>query len=301
MTLVKAVSQNKVASKRRCSFLMLSELFQSLCTLEAGEGLRDLLLHSSSTQNESLKWQQIFQRTSLPVLVYAVCSLVQGQGFDLVLADLAGLRLEPGRDVSLQGPILSLNRSHLEHNAIWMKHTSLFYYLQRMMKPSGTPCFYNLQTPVLTEFWCMCYLELKSGCVSLTSVCGQEEVPIGLLKNGTAGNLWVCWCCIFVPRSKTAHLRITFTETDNSWVLIHIQQVYWNITLQKTFIFRLHVPHFCLSMIYATSEERMGTSLIKQGWTWSRPEAADCRWQSAPPEWGCSWHRPGRGWTCHWC
>lgn len=26
------------------------------------------------------------------------------------------------------------------------------------------------------------YLELKSGCVSLTSVCGQEEVPIRLLK-----------------------------------------------------------------------------------------------------------------------
>lgn len=254
--------------------------------------------NSSSTQNQSLKCQQ---RKSLPVLVYAVCSLVQGQGFDLVLADLARLRLEPGRDVSLQGPILSLNGSHLEHYAIWMKHTSLFYYLQRMMKLSGTSCFYNLQTLVLSEFWCMCYLELKSGCVSLTSVCGQEEVPIGLLKNGTAGNLWACWCCIFVLRSKTAHLWITFTETDNSWVLIHIQQVYWNITLQKTFIFRLHVPHFCLSMIYATSEEHMGIGFIKQGWTWSRPEAADCRWQSAPPEWGCSWHRPGRGWTCHWC
>lgn len=42
--------------------------------------------------------------------------------------------------------------------------------------------FYNLSGLALAEFKCMCYLELKSGCVSLTSVCGQEEVPIGLLK-----------------------------------------------------------------------------------------------------------------------
>lgn len=132
---------------------MLSVLFRSLRTLGAGEGLRDIsILHGSSTQNQSLKCQQILQRKSLPVLVYAVCSLVQGQGFDLVLADLARLRLEPGCDVSLQGPILSLNGSHLEHYAIWMKRTSLFYYLQRMMKPSGTSCFYNLQTLVLSDF-----------------------------------------------------------------------------------------------------------------------------------------------------
>lgn len=29
---------------------------------------------------------------------------------------------------------------------------------------------------------CRCYLELESGSVGLTSVCGQEEVPVGLLE-----------------------------------------------------------------------------------------------------------------------
>lgn len=36
--------------------------------------------------------------------------------------------------------------------------------------------------PQDAEFWCKCYLELKSGSVSLTSVRGQEEVPIRLLE-----------------------------------------------------------------------------------------------------------------------
>lgn len=59
---------------------------------------------------------------------------MQGQGFDLVLANLARLGLESGCDVSLQGTILSFYGSHLEQDAIWMNGTPLFYYLQRMMK-----------------------------------------------------------------------------------------------------------------------------------------------------------------------
>lgn len=50
---------------------------------------------------------------SLPVLVYAVCALVERQRFDLVLADLAGLGLQSRGDVGLQCAILSLNGSHL--------------------------------------------------------------------------------------------------------------------------------------------------------------------------------------------
>lgn len=50
---------------------------------------------------------------SSPVLVYAVCALMEGQRFDLVLADLAGLGLQSGGDVGLQGAILSLNGPHL--------------------------------------------------------------------------------------------------------------------------------------------------------------------------------------------
>lgn len=69
-----------------------------------------------------------------PVLVDAVTSLVQRQGFDLVLANLARLGLQSGCDVSLQGTILSLYGSHLEHDAIWMNDTSLFYYLHGLMK-----------------------------------------------------------------------------------------------------------------------------------------------------------------------
>lgn len=38
---------------------------------------------------------------------------------------------------------------------------------------------------------------------------------------------------------QLAHLRITFTEADNSRVLIHIQQVYWDVTLLKTWCTRL--------------------------------------------------------------
>lgn len=49
-----------------------------------------------------------------------------------------------------------------------------------------TSSIYNSQSKVLkgteAEFRCMCYLELKSGSVSLTPICGQEEVPIRLLK-----------------------------------------------------------------------------------------------------------------------
>lgn len=69
-----------------------------------------------------------------PVLVNAVSSLVQRQRFDLVLANLARLGLQSGCDVSLQGAILTFDGPHLEQDAMWMNGTSLFYYLQRMMK-----------------------------------------------------------------------------------------------------------------------------------------------------------------------
>ena len=39
---------------------------------------------------------------------------VQGEGFDLVLPDLAALGLDARSDVRLQNPVLTLNRSHLE-------------------------------------------------------------------------------------------------------------------------------------------------------------------------------------------
>lgn len=99
----------------------------------------------------------------------------------------------------------------------------------------------------------------------------------------------------------TTHLWITFTETDNSWVLIHIQQVYGDVTLQRIFIFKLHV--------YVSNMGSRALFIIRRGtrgcnpWglLMSRPGAAGCRWLSAPREWGCSWRRPGRGWTCRWC
>lgn len=54
---------------------------------------------------------------TLPVLVYAVCSLVEGQRFDLIPTDLTSLGLQSGGNICLQGPILSLNGPHLqEHN-----------------------------------------------------------------------------------------------------------------------------------------------------------------------------------------
>lgn len=63
----------------------------------------------------------IFQYRSnltLPVLVYAVCSLVEGQRFDLIPANLTCLGLQSGGNVCLQGPILSLDGPHLQkHNS----------------------------------------------------------------------------------------------------------------------------------------------------------------------------------------
>lgn len=60
----------------------------------------------------------------LPFLVYTVCPLVEGQRFDLVLADLARLWLQSGGNVSLQGPILSLDGPHLQQ-LVGMKHMQL--------------------------------------------------------------------------------------------------------------------------------------------------------------------------------
>lgn len=51
-----------------------------------------------------------------PVLVYAVCSLVEGQRFDLIPADLTCLGLQSGGNICLQGPILSLDGPHLQQH-----------------------------------------------------------------------------------------------------------------------------------------------------------------------------------------
>lgn len=176
-----------------------------------------------------------------PVLVNAVSSLVQRQRFDLVLANLARLGLQSGCDVSLQGTILTFDGPHLEHDAMWMNGTSLFYYLHRMMKRQRMD---NSYRRALTEFQCRRYLELESGCVSLTSVCGQEEVPIGLLRGNTwklhlSGREQVLLLLLLVR--QLAHLSITFTEADNGRVLVHIQQVYWDVTLCKTLCTALFV------------------------------------------------------------
>lgn len=124
---------------------------------------------------------------AVPVLVNAVSPLVQRQWFDLVLAKLARLGLESGCDVSLQGTVLSFDGSHLEHDATRVNGTSLLYYLHRMMKRQRL----RYSSCIIHKDWFLHtstaggYLELKSGCVSLTSVCGQEEVSIGLLKGNT--------------------------------------------------------------------------------------------------------------------
>lgn len=49
----------------------------------------------------------------LPLLVYAVSPLVEGQRFDLVLACLTCLRLQSWGNIRLQGSILPLNGPHL--------------------------------------------------------------------------------------------------------------------------------------------------------------------------------------------
>lgn len=58
-------------------------------------------------------------------MVYVVCPLMEGQRFDLVLADLACLGLQSGGNVSLQGPVLSLDGPHLGQKLLWMKHISV--------------------------------------------------------------------------------------------------------------------------------------------------------------------------------
>lgn len=56
---------------------------------------------------------------ALPVLVYAVCSLVEGQRFDLIPADLTCLGLQSWGNICLQGPILSLDGPHLQENNVF--------------------------------------------------------------------------------------------------------------------------------------------------------------------------------------
>lgn len=67
-------------------------------------------------------------QSTLPVLVDTVSPLVEGQRFDLVLADLAGLGLQSGGNICLQGPILSLNRPHLARQIV---NTLFFTVLHR--------------------------------------------------------------------------------------------------------------------------------------------------------------------------
>lgn len=71
----------------------------------------------------------MFQYPTSPVLVCAVCSMVEGQRLDLIAADLTCLGLQSGRNVRLQGPILSLDGPHLqEHNSA--KQLNLVCYIK---------------------------------------------------------------------------------------------------------------------------------------------------------------------------
>lgn len=150
------------------------------------------------------------------------------------------------------------------------------------------------------EFWCMCYLELKPGSVSLTSIRGQQEVAIRLLK--------------------TKHVSQA-SGNNSRFVLLSIQCVCPDKIRQLTS--ESHSLKLTTAEFLSTSSRSIGTSLCggvspfslstmefciyghtfhcHPSWFISRPGAADCQWQSAPRAWGCSWHRPGRGWTCHWC
>lgn len=58
----------------------------------------------------------LFSGSLLPFLVYAVCALVEGQRFDVVLADLACLGFQSGGNVGLEVPVLPLDGPHLERS-----------------------------------------------------------------------------------------------------------------------------------------------------------------------------------------
>ncbi|KAG7264311.1 hypothetical protein CRUP_020997 [Coryphaenoides rupestris] len=74
-------------------------------------------------QDAAVLWDQELASSWVPrkVLrkcrVTAVCSLVEGEGLDGVLAEQAGPGLQPRGDVGPQGPVLPLDGAHLQHAA----------------------------------------------------------------------------------------------------------------------------------------------------------------------------------------
>lgn len=139
---------------------------------------------------------------------------------------------------------------------------------------------------------CKCYLELKSRGVSLTSICGQKEVPIRLLKKKIDTCLKYILHYVFYQRrhltSESHSLKLTtaeFLSTSSKSI---------GTSLCKQFIY--------VTFSMSARLQSIQTQCCCEHWTTvSTPGAAGCQWQSVLQAWGCSWHHPGRGWTCHWC
>lgn len=64
----------------------------------------------------------------------------------------------------------------------------------------------------------------------------NRKLPFGCWKHNKESHTFCRKVKTVRLSKKKAHLWITFTETDNSRVLIHIQQIYWDVTL--------HTIHF---------------------------------------------------------